>query len=316
MMIAYCFRWLVGSMALWALALLAFSAAVRALPPLPPLLYSSDGVLHLLEVGCAALASDCAPQDRALLDGLDRRQSVASWSPDGRFIAAHFEEGFRLYRADCLLRGESACPSVGLDSSITDIRLAWGPNGSAVAYTLEAGRLLRVRTSGCWDGSPADKCLTFDAPVEPARLFLPTWSADGRALVLSDPRVAALYTLDVGCLTTPETCAKRLTQITSTASHSTWGSLSADGARLLHRAVDNRQTAQVFVLDLATGKREQITFRREDAVYPDWTPDERYVVFSGVDGDNLNLFLVDRARQHLVRLTDTRDSELYPVWGF
>jgi Tol biopolymer transport system component len=63
---------------------------------------------------------------------------------------------------------------------------------------------------------------------------------------------------------------------------------SPDGRHLVAlSAVGN----QLFLADLKTGKRIQISSHRAD--YPAWSPDSRYVYFNTMINDNLALFRVD-----------------------
>ena len=45
---------------------------------------------------------------------------------------------------------------------------------------------------------------------------------------------------------------------------------------------------------------------------PCWSPDGRYVVFSGLEGGQEDLFLLEIATEHFTRLTDDAHSERTP----
>ena len=61
--------------------------------------------------------------------------------------------------------------------------------------------------------------------------------------------------------------------------------LSPDGARLAAGRADNKR--QIWVLDLARGIQSRLTFLPAGAWAPAWSPDGRYVAFSGVNGRNI-----------------------------
>lgn len=292
--------------------------------PLPPLLYSSQGDLVLLHVGCAEFFANCEPDERVLLDGLHQTRSPASWSPDGAYIAVRLiDERFYIFRADCLLGGADSCERVPLPGG-GSFRVAWGPDGTTLAHLAgdPSDVTIYIRTRGCWDETVATSCMTWQAETQVMFLAQPDWSADGSTMVFTAPSPQpGIWTLDVGCFARPRTCADALTLINNDFTLNP--EISADGSRLIYEKKNaNSFGGQVFLLDLATGQGRQLTDRGSlDTVHPAWSPDERYVAFAGLsydylpDGD-MHIFLLDLERGLTGRASgDAFSRALFPAWG-
>ena len=126
--------------------------------PLPQLLYSQNGAqsLYVWEVDCPSLITICA-HERLLLQGLNNPFSVAQWSPDGKYIAVYLSESWAIYPAACL-RGDQKCTPWRLDATANDTRIAWGPDGTTLAYITDSNSAtMKILTRGCWDQS-GERC--------------------------------------------------------------------------------------------------------------------------------------------------------------
>ncbi len=292
--------------------ILAGVVVARAVePPLAPLLFANRSTLHVRALGCTSLFGPCAPLDHALIDDLDRVQAVSSWSPDGQFIAAHFSVGWRLYRADCLL-GDGNCSGVPLDTDGgVDLRVAWGPDGSAIAYSIHGGSTLRVQLRGCWTGG---NCQTINLDSVYA-LSQPAWSADGHYMAFAGAP-HGFFMLHADCLGRPATCA--LSGVAVDPDQYWWPSLSRDGHRLLYNTYGSRIYQKVFLLDLDSGATRDISPQRDDAFQPSWDDSERYVAYVSPDGiggnANLNVYVYDLARGLTAPAVILPGNDTFPAW--
>ncbi len=289
-------------------------------PPLPSLLYSNTSRLHLFETNCARWLADCVNRDRTLLEGLDPSFAVAQWSPDGVFIAARMPDSWRIYRADCLLNKQDCEPHRFDSSAYNGIRLAWGPDGSALAYGVgEFEReWLRILSRGCWDGSPPEACVVQNLQMSGGFPIQPDWSADGRRLAYTGGTFLDLYLADMACLYSGDAC--RSAPITDEPEAEVWPSLSADGTMVLYNTNTDitRLNEQIIVLDIETGQRRQLTFRHASSTHPDWSADDRYVAYAGFarPGDgNMDIYVLDLPRGLHVRLIRSAERDMYPNWG-
>jgi Tol biopolymer transport system component len=289
-----------------------------AQPPLPPLLYANNARLHLFETNCPGWLALCMGRDRDLRVNLYQGFPVAQWSPDGAFIAVYTSAGWMMYRADCLLDGGD-CQATVFDSDATDIRLAWGPDGSALAYMADPhGQMIRIFTRGCWDGSPPEACIQRDVPFS-HEIRLPDWSKDGSQLVfISLDR--DMYRLDLKCLDLPPGCLDTSQPLGVTAEGEDWPSVSSDGTAVVYSAVtiNSRRVEQVFVQDSASGQRQQLTFHDAASTQPDWSADDRYIAYGGLPrrGDgNMDIYVLDLPRGIHIKLVRNPDRDMFPNWG-
>jgi Tol biopolymer transport system component len=279
--------------------------------PLSSMLYANRTMLRVRALGCPMVFGLCMPVDHALIDDLDRAQAVSSWSPDGQFIAAHFNQGWKLYRANCLLKG-GECAGVPLETDTgVDMRVAWGPDGSAIAYTLHGGTTLRVRLRGCWTGGDC-QTINFESGANMAQ---PSWSADGHFMAFSGAP-HGFFMLHTDCLGNPSTCA--LSGIAAEPDQYWWPSLSHDGHSLLYNTYSNRTYQKVFLLDLISGTTRDLSPERDDAFQPAWDDSERYVAYVSPDGvgddANLNVYLYDLARGLTAPAVVLPGNDTYPSW--
>jgi len=288
-------------------------------PPLPTLLYGSSQQLHLLETNCAAWLSPCVHRDHTLLAGLDTF-SVAHWSPDGAYIAVKMLEGWMIYPADCLLDSDNCQPTL-LDSDADDIRLAWGPDGSALSYLSDG--ILHIITRGCWDGSAS--CIERDILLSAEVTRQPDWSADGRYLAFITLS-RDIYVLDMACLDAPDSCLGSAQFVTFDPEIDLWPSLSSDGSRVAFEASTDltEMSEQIFIQDVRSGQRTQVTYHTLPSFSPDWSRDDRYIAYTGF-GDlrpgmhirdlSMNVYVYDVQRAIHVLLVRSPERDMYPNWG-
>ena len=126
-----------------------------------------------------------------------------------------------------------------------------------------------------------------------------------------------IYILDLACMDTAEGCAGQTRLMDSELMAEYWPSLSSDGTRVLYEAGASNIPAQVFTLSLESGEHQQLTFRRFDTMFADWSNDERYIAYSSfVDNTgNANIYLIDLQRGLSLMLIRNPDRDMYPNWG-
>ncbi len=294
-----------------------FGLVRLAQSPLPLLLYTNSHSLSLYAhpVNCS-LFSFC-PDEYRIFDGLNL-SSVAIPSPDGAYIAIYETEIWAIYPLNCLLNLET-CSSFKLDEAI-DNRIAWGPDGTTLAYMADPARsLMHVLTRGCWDGSPSHTCLVTHVDVMPGGVMRqPDWRSDGRQMIFVGLQPAGLFVLDTACLAIPETCPVLLAKLQVEGWPLFWPGFSPDGTNLLYGQTTAANVDQLFMLDITTGVSHQFTFRSGGAYVPDWSADGRYITFAGFanpsNGDS-QIYLLDGAHNLTVRAAHRRGDDLtFPVW--
>jgi Tol biopolymer transport system component len=289
--------------------------------PLPQILFSdSEGVrsLYLWEADCPSLINSCV-HDRRLLQGLNNPFSVAQWSPDGAYIAVYLPDSWAIYPAECLLV-DKPCIPWRLDSSANDIRIAWGPDGTTLAYIMDSNSAtMKILTRGCWDQS-GQRCLKQTVRVASRGVLRqPTWSADGSRFVFLGLQPAGLLRLEAACLDVPDSCTDTGQWIATNTGAVFWPLLSADGSQLLYYGVDTNGTGQLYRADIDNGSTQQLTFQAGGAGTPAWSNDGRYIAFTGFEshsGGHLSIYLLDVERQLIVLAIQRHGADLnYPAWS-
>ena len=94
------------------------------------------------------------------------------------------------------------------------------------------------------------------------------------------------------------------------------GTWSPDGSKFIHVAVKQGRN-QLVVVDVNRPRRTRHI--AVDGVpslnNPTWSPDGRYVVFSGLVGGIGNLYMLDMETKEVERLTNDRYSYIHPAWS-
>jgi hypothetical protein len=313
----------------WMLGQALLLTVLTSLPPLltrtlagdlPPLLYTVEDDLYRLRVGCQSAFDRCAFDSHLLLEGLEDGQAVAQSSPDGTLIAAHFDDGWRLYPAECLLDAarEAPCRWEMLDETphgSPGLRLAWSDDSALVAYLTFSGTQIKLRTRGCWEDGGT--CTEWRLPTPPGVIgYQLDWRGD---TLLMTGQPGGLYRFDVGCFADAARCTSALPTIGQPNRLYFAPNLSADASQAVVDVQSGAFFRQVAVIDLASGAVRWLTPPTTDSILPHWSRDGRYLAYSVLDETfdppNLNLYLYDMMRGFGGRATTTPDNELYPSWG-
>lgn len=289
-------------------------------PSLPRLLYSQDSLkaLYIWAADCPSLLVTCSREGH-LLDGLNIHP-VAQWSPDGRYIAVYLAEAWVIYPADCLL-GERTCKPARFDPTANDNRVAWGPEGSTLAYIADASSAtLKILTRGCWDKSLQQNCLKQAITILPKGVLRQvSWSADGSRFAFQGLQPSGLYVLEAACLDEPENCPDEVRSLAVNMGPVYWPSLSADGNQLLYFAETADGVEQIYIAQVDSDNVRQISFRAGGASLPVWSHDGRYIAFAGFQnrsGGDLGIYLFDMERQLTARAIHQRGQDfVYPSWS-
>ncbi len=73
--------------------------------------------------------------------------------------------------------------------------------------------------------------------------------------------------------------------------------------------------SEIYILNLSTSEKIQLT-RNEKTNWPSWSPNGERIIFSRYNGDDYDLFTINRDGTGLTQVTDTRNrSEIYPDWS-
>lgn len=193
---------------------------------------------------------------------------------------------------------------------------AWSPDGQWLAFASDrAGTpdLYLVRA----DGSDLRRLTDWDA-VE----IMPAWSPDGSMIAFASDRAyqeereGGVVTIEGGLeiwMMRPDgSSLRRLTgDPNDVAIYPAW---SADGKQVVYQNISSR--SDVVALDILSGIRRNLTEGLESANWsPAWSPTRNWVLFTGDDGENKDIFRTEGTGGEPVNLTDHPASDADPAWS-
>jgi len=172
--------------------------------------------------------------------------------------------------------------------------LSWSPDGRSIAFTTQQpGERQKIELISR-DGGNSMPLID-----EPYSQFAPSWSADGNFLVYTrcsqvDTHVdCALYRFDL---------AAKIAHMIPGSGGLYGGALATDGR---HLAAVEAATRRIFLVDLQSGQRTQLTRSHPRAEFPTWSRDSQYVYFNDLMSGEPAIFRV--------RVSDAREEKVTDV---
>jgi len=222
---------------------------------------------------------------------------LATWSPDGKWIAFSRADGSGLW----LLPAGGGEPR----RLLVDEHRNWGPAWSSDSQRILFSSDRAASSLDLWEVD-VDSGRLRQLTSGPVQDEAPTVARDGRVAFAQAREGADLYIVRV-------TDGSRR-QITFHRGGSYRPRFAPDGSKLVYES--NRSGAyEIWTLDLATGTEQQLTFDHRYASSADWSPDGRQIVFfSNRDGDP-RLWLLNEAGGAPRRLMDRAVSNSAPKWS-
>jgi Tol biopolymer transport system component len=229
---------------------------------------------------------------------------VLEWSPDGRKIA-----------------WESAARSDGVPAGINTVDVdsgqivelapghpgampAWSPDGSLIAFV-------------SYDKDPADSDIyIMEADGSNVRRLAetdgddigPRWSPDGRRIIWWLRKEQGARP-DLLIAEVEDGKAKHL----GSGSRPAW---SSDGRRIAFMDLAEENNVDIFVLDLDSGERINVTSNPARDMWPTWSPDGVRIAFvSQRDAPQGDIYLANADGSNMQRLTENDFTEVMLSWS-
>jgi TolB protein len=223
------------------------------------------------------------------------------WSPDGRRVvyASYREDAIELRLLD--ITSGASVPLVA--NGAVNIEPRWSPDGSRVAYTSSAHEglwhvfIVPVRSDGA-AGEPARVTAERDSRLpryyyhRMDQYFSPTWSPDGRELILISNRgriwgSGGFWRVDA-------TPGDRVREIhyeeTTWKARPDW---SRDGRRVVYSSYLGRQWNQLWLMTSEGGDPLQLTYGEFDATAPRWSPAGDRIAYLSNERGNTSLWVLE-----------------------
>ncbi|HYL22674.1 MAG TPA: CehA/McbA family metallohydrolase, partial [Gemmatimonadales bacterium] len=266
-------------------------SAVTWSPDGTELIYSMQGSLWRQRVG-----SRVAVQ----LTGDEGYDYQPDWSPDGKFVvfARYARDAIELELLDLAAKTVRAATTNGA----VNVEPRWSPDGSRIAFVSSTfnGRW-HVFTLAMEAGVPgAVTQLTEDNDSKLPRYYYstwdhylsPTWSPDGRELILISNRGHIHGTGGMWRMTaTPGAPLREIRyEETTWKARPDW---SPDGTRVVYSSYLGHQWHQLWLMTSEGGDPFPLTYGEFDATAPRWSHDGKHIAYVSNESGNTSLWVID-----------------------
>lgn len=193
----------------------------------------------------------------------------------------------------------------------SDLRPAWSPDGTWIAFQREADASnhdteIFVMNA---DGSGLKRLTNSPGGDE-----LPAWSPDGSRIAFVSFRDNPSGVTGLFVMNADGTNVKRLTLNTSYSdSTPTW---SPDGTRIAFAAVRDGSTQhQLYVMNADGTNLRRLTFSGQFDHGPTWSPDGSRIAFTSRRDGNFEIYVMDSDGGNQRRLTNNPEDDGSPSWS-
>ena len=187
------------------------------------------------------------------------------------------------------------------DVGCRDILPMFSPDGSRIAFISCHGRSGTKQQLWLMKSDGGDLQQLTSSGVS---FVNPTWYPDGHRILAASGKQLVAVDADT----------RQQEAIANVDQPYSGFQLSADGKQvaiaLLVQGIQN-----VWILDLASGSRKQVTFDKEDAGYPAWSPDGKFIAYQIERGPDNSIFVMPSAGGAATQLTPFKGQHWHYSWS-
>ncbi|HEX4628888.1 MAG TPA: CehA/McbA family metallohydrolase, partial [Gemmatimonadales bacterium] len=285
--------------------------AVTWSPDGAELIYSMQGSLWRQRIGSRLTEQ---------LTGEEGYDYQPDWSPDGRYVA------FSRYAKDAveleLLEIATGAVRPLTANGAVNVEPRWSPDGTRIAFVSSAFNERWHIFAVAIDGGAAGEVtrLTEDNDSRLPRYYYsawdhylsPTWSPDGRELILVSNRGHIHGTGGMWRMSATPGAPMREIHYEET----TWKARpdwSPDGARVVYSSYLGRQWNQLWLMTSEGGDAFPLTYGEFDATAPRWSRDGKHIAYISNEGGNTELWVIGVPGGARRRIAPAERRYRYPV---
>ncbi|MEA1927955.1 MAG: Tol-Pal system beta propeller repeat protein TolB [Candidatus Auribacterota bacterium] len=223
------------------------------------------------------------------------------WAPDGMSLAyTSYSYGLPWIFLDNLITGKrkviSRQPGLNAYPAISS-------DGRWVAFSLSKDGNVEIYKMRI-DGTDLTRLTRTHTRVNDCS---PTWSPDGRRIAFTSDRRGSpqIYVMNAD--------GGSLRRVTVEGGYNTSPDWSPRGD-LIAYAARIKGNFEICTINIRTGEVTRLTKSWNNDEDPSWAPDGRHLVYSSKKGSRTNLFVLDTANPHPIRITGGQDC-FSPAWG-
>jgi TolB protein len=182
-------------------------------------------------------------------------------------------------------------------------RIAYSDGGAVAVIAAEGGEVTRL--------------LEPEAGASPAPCksgaFVGGWSPDDRTITYYSATVA---TNEGQVCTVPADGGEPTALVSAAGEIAAEPVFSPDGTQIVYRAIINGQH-DIWLLDVASGERTNLTDDADVDIEPDWSPDGQWIAFGSLrpGAPFFDLYVMRPDGSDVRQVTDDPAKEANPVWG-
>ncbi|MDZ7724628.1 MAG: hypothetical protein U5R06_17935 [candidate division KSB1 bacterium] len=231
------------------------------------------------------------------------------WSPDGTQIA--YTGWTEETRQDIFITSKdgSTVQQITFEASI-DMHPFWAPDGRSLGFS---SNRIDEQEYYIFTISIDDKEIKHISP-DTVTVQAGDWSSDGHNIVYDADFSSTNSEDDFLGLTNLST--NKTEYILVDRTYEGWPKFSPDGSKVVFESIDNISNVyNIWTVNTDGSNLTQIT--TEGGEYPTWSPDGEWILYSNMESDNYDLFIIKSdGSQKAVKVLDTKDAnEVRASWS-